>query len=113
MSQKVRWCVPQPILDVANDVHWPKVKPERIPSLVAQLRSLITTYTHLSTLKNDPPIPATAPKLHVREDVPQQVLNVFNALDFTRTSSAEAWALADQLRSVVFLPVIGLPKRKG
>lgn len=112
MSQRVRWCVPQPVLDVANEVDWPKVAPEKVPQYAAQLKSLILNHTRLQFLQDAPPIPSSAPKLNVRSDVPQTVLDVFNGVDFTRTTRAEAEALAMQLRGVVFLPLLGLPRRR-
>jgi|GEM_PF-5743799 len=110
---KVRWCVPQPVLDVANEVDWPRVAPERVPLYVAQLKSLITNRTRLQFLQDAPPVPSSVPRPVVRTDVPQLVLDVFNAVDFTRTTRAEAEELAQQLRGVVFLPLIGLPRRKA
>lgn len=111
MALAIWWCVPQCILDVANSVDWPRVS---IPAdaLAEGLRMLASRRKHkLPTVQQRAPKPANVPPLSIAPDIPQEILDVFNDIDWTKIDEPKQYAMAEELSGFVFGPFVNLPRR--
>jgi hypothetical protein len=108
VTQTVRWCVPQSVLDVANSVDWNRV--QYPPKLLAEGLGKLITKERLPTITKAPARPANSPALNVAADLPQEILDLFNAIDWTKISPARQADLAARLAAFIFGPLVQLPR---
>jgi hypothetical protein len=108
---RVRWCVPQTVLDVANAVNW-QVLSYPADALAEGLSMLVRRRKkQLPAITTALRIPAQPPVLNVAPDVPQVIVDVFNGIDWTKVSVEDQYAMAAELAEFVFGPLVNLPRR--
>lgn len=110
-EQRLRWCVPQSLLDVANSVDWPHCMYP--PGLLADgLRMLARSKKRsLPLVKKAVPVPPDPPVLRLAPDVPQEILDVLNEINWTEVDEQDQYAMAAELEGFVFSPFVNLPRR--
>ncbi|HVZ39944.1 MAG TPA: hypothetical protein VHI13_11750 [Candidatus Kapabacteria bacterium] len=113
-QQRIRWCVPQVIADVANSVDWTRVRISA-SELAAGLRAIARSRKRrhlLPPITRAPVMPNGARGPRIAPDVPQEIIDVFNEIDWTRVSDGTQEDLATELAGFVFAnPFMPLPRR--
>ncbi len=103
-NQRIRWCTPQCILDVANGISWNSIPAATYDDLAAGLDTLVRK-ENLPPIIHAPACPASPPALDVAPDVPQAILNVFNGIDWTQVAKPRQQKLAKRLSSFISGPI--------
>ena len=99
MAKRLAPDFPQELLDLFSDVDWSRV-PKKLRTWAARIVNDYVFGT-LRLPRKTAPATGSVEHLRVTEDVPQELLDIGNAVDWSRVPKAQITGGIDQLRALV------------